>query len=190
MKARNEKTRWQIAAAGRRASSAKQRARSRANDYNFRVPPAFLKAEGKYDIRPKLKTILLRSSPQGRQELAGEANVCEAPIAHKNSTLAFIASVPHALVGAARAKTWKIVDEFFSALTELTREIGDGIVVADLIHAAYSDSSRIVSRLPMDAYSILDVGRLNVGRLLHHLRQDRHQCVAGELTSTVALDIS
>src|SRR5207247_9938427 len=27
-------------------------------DYNFRVPPAFLKAEGKYDIRPKLKTIL------------------------------------------------------------------------------------------------------------------------------------
>src|SRR5881296_3603193 len=24
-------------------------------DYNFRVPPAFLKAEGKYDVRPKLK---------------------------------------------------------------------------------------------------------------------------------------
>src|SRR5205807_8549481 len=26
-------------------------------DYNFRVPPAFLSAEGKYDFRPKLKTI-------------------------------------------------------------------------------------------------------------------------------------
>ena len=24
------------------------------NDYNFRVPTAFIKAEGKYDLRPKL----------------------------------------------------------------------------------------------------------------------------------------
>src|SRR5438093_7335601 len=49
------------------------------NDYNFRVPPAFLKAEGKYDIRPTLGTI---AAPvlllQGRQDLAGEANICEA----------------------------------------------------------------------------------------------------------------
>src|SRR5881394_3276043 len=47
-------------------------------DYNFRVPPAFLQAEGKYDFRPKLKTI---TAPvlllQGRQDLAGEANILE-----------------------------------------------------------------------------------------------------------------
>src|SRR5438034_1436324 len=51
----------------------------RPEDYNFRVPPAFLKAEGKYDIRPTLKTI---TAPvlllQGRQDLASEANICEA----------------------------------------------------------------------------------------------------------------
>src|SRR3989441_5031367 len=41
-------------------------------DYNFHVPPAFLSAEGKYDFRPKLRTI---AAPvllvQGRQDLAG-----------------------------------------------------------------------------------------------------------------------
>src|SRR5437870_6170899 len=49
------------------------------NDYNFHVPPDFLSAVGKYDFRPKLGTI---AAPvllvQGRQDLAGEANVCEA----------------------------------------------------------------------------------------------------------------
>src|SRR5207253_5600171 len=64
-----------------------------SKDYNFRVPPAFLTAEGKYDIRPKLKTIL---APvlllQGRQDLAGEANICEGHSLIKNSTLAFIRS--------------------------------------------------------------------------------------------------
>src|SRR5437899_1038598 len=63
----------------------------RPEDYNFRVPPAFLKAEGKYDIRPTLKTI---TAPvlllQGRQDLAGEANICEAHSLIKNSTIAFI----------------------------------------------------------------------------------------------------
>ena len=39
---------------------------------------------------------------------------------------------PHALVGAARANV-ENCRRVFSALTELTREIGDGIVVADLI---------------------------------------------------------
>jgi len=56
-------------------------------DYNFRVPPAFLKAEGNYDIRPKLKNI---AAPvlllQGRQDLAGEANICEAHSLINNST--------------------------------------------------------------------------------------------------------
>src|SRR5437764_2566153 len=44
-------------------------------DYNFRVPPAFSKAEGKYDIRPNLKTsmpaVLLL---QGGPDPGGEAN--------------------------------------------------------------------------------------------------------------------
>jgi proline iminopeptidase len=66
------------------------------NDYNFRVPPAFLKAEGKYDIRPKLRRI---AAPvlllQGRQDLAGEANVDEAHSLIKNSTLTFIDKCGH-----------------------------------------------------------------------------------------------
>src|SRR5205814_9065252 len=65
-------------------------------DYNFRVPLAFIKAEGKYDIRPKLRTI---AAPvlllQGRQDLAGEATVCEAHSLIRNSTLAFIDKCGH-----------------------------------------------------------------------------------------------
>jgi proline iminopeptidase len=82
-------------------------------DYNFRVPPAFLKAEGKYDIRPKLKTIL---APvlllQGRQDLAGEANICEAHSLIKNSTLAFIDKCGHMPWLEQPEQTWKIVDDF------------------------------------------------------------------------------
>jgi proline iminopeptidase len=86
-------------------------------DYNFRVPPAFLKAEGKYDIRPKLKTIL---APvlllQGRQDLAGEANVCEAHSLIKNSTLAFIDKCGHMPWLEQQEQTWKIVDDFLAHL--------------------------------------------------------------------------
>jgi proline iminopeptidase len=86
-------------------------------DYNFRVPPAFLKAEGKYDIRPKLKTIL---APvlllQGRQDLAGEANVCEAHSLIKNSTLAFIDKCGHMPWLEQPEQTWKIVDDFLAHL--------------------------------------------------------------------------
>src|SRR5437870_5411671 len=43
------------------------------SDFNFRVVPAFLKAEGNFDLRPKLRAI---TAPvlllQGRQDLAGE----------------------------------------------------------------------------------------------------------------------
>jgi proline iminopeptidase len=82
-------------------------------DYNFRVPPAFLKAEGKYDIRPKLKTIV---APvlllQGRQDLAGEANVWEAHSLIKNSTLAFIDKCGHMPWLEQPEQTWKIVDDF------------------------------------------------------------------------------
>jgi proline iminopeptidase len=87
------------------------------NDYNFRVPPAFLKAEGKYDIRPKLKTIV---APvlllQGRQDLAGEANLWEAHSLIKNSTLAFIDKCGHMPWLEQPQQTWKIVDDFLAHL--------------------------------------------------------------------------
>jgi proline iminopeptidase len=86
-------------------------------DYNFRVPPAFLKSEGKYDIRPKLKTI---SAPvlllQGRQDLAGEANICEAHSLIKNSRLAFIDKCGHMPWLEQPEQTWKIVGEFLAHL--------------------------------------------------------------------------
>ena len=40
-----------------RKKALQMQAELKPEDYNFRVPPAFLKAEGKYDFRPKLKTI-------------------------------------------------------------------------------------------------------------------------------------
>src|SRR6266496_738268 len=86
-------------------------------DYNFRVPPAFLEAEGKYDIRPKLRTI---TAPvlllQGRQDLAGEANVWEAHSLIRNSTLAFIDKCGHMPWLEQPEQTWKIVDEFLAHL--------------------------------------------------------------------------
>jgi proline iminopeptidase len=90
------------------------------NDYNFRVPPAFLKAEGKYDIRPKLKTIV---APvllvQGRQDLAGEANVDEAHSLIKNSTLTFIDKCGHMPWLEKPEQTWKTVNDFLAHLAEL-----------------------------------------------------------------------
>jgi len=87
------------------------------NDYNFHVPPAFLKAEGKYDIRPKLKTI---AAPvlllQGRQDLAGEANVYEAHLLIKNSKLAFIDKCGHMPWLEQPEQTWKIVGDFLTHL--------------------------------------------------------------------------
>ena len=88
------------------------------NDYNFHVPPAFLKAEGKYDIRPKLKTIV---APvlllQGRQDLAGEANIYEAHSLIRNSTLAFIDKCGHMPWLEQPEQTWKIVEQFLANLT-------------------------------------------------------------------------
>ena len=86
-------------------------------DYNFRVPPAFLNAEGKYDIRPKLKTIV---APvlllQGRQDLAGEANICEAHSLIKNSMLAFVDKCGHMPWLEQPEQTWKVVDDFLAHL--------------------------------------------------------------------------
>jgi proline iminopeptidase len=88
-------------------------------DYNFRVPPAFNKAEGNYDIRPKLRTI---AAPvlllQGRQDLAGEANVCEAHSLIRNSTLAFIDKCGHMPWLEQPAQTWKIVADFLAHLPD------------------------------------------------------------------------
>src|SRR5437588_1055934 len=89
----------------------------RPEDYNFRVPPAFLKTEGKYDIRPTLKTIV---APvlllQGRQDLAGEANVDEAHSLIKNSTLAFIDKCGHMPWLEQPEPTWKIIEDFLAHL--------------------------------------------------------------------------
>src|SRR5947207_2852323 len=86
-------------------------------DYNFRVPPAFLSAEGKYDFRPKLKTI---TAPvlllQGRQDIAGEANILEAHSLIKNSTLAFIDKCGHMSWLEQPEQTWKIVNDFLATL--------------------------------------------------------------------------
>ncbi|HYY12909.1 MAG TPA: alpha/beta hydrolase [Chthoniobacterales bacterium] len=84
-------------------------------DYNFRVPPAFLQAEGKYDFRPKLRTVAASVLLlQGRQDLAGEANICEAHSLIKNSTLAFIDKCGHMPWLEQPEQTWKIVDDFLA----------------------------------------------------------------------------
>jgi proline iminopeptidase len=87
------------------------------NDYNFRVPSAFLSAEGKYDFREKLKTI---TAPvlllQGRQDLAGESNILEAHSLTKNSTLAFIDKCGHMPWLEQPEQTWKIVNDFLAHL--------------------------------------------------------------------------
>src|SRR5256886_5814935 len=86
-------------------------------DYNFHVPPAFLSAEGKYDFRPKLKTI---TAPvlllQGRQDLAGEANIIEVQSLIKSSTLAFIDKCGHMPWLEQPEQTWKIVGDFLAQL--------------------------------------------------------------------------
>jgi proline iminopeptidase len=89
-------------------------------DYNFRVPPAFLEAEGKYDFRPKLRSI---AAPvlllQGRQDLAGEANILEARSLIKNSTVAFIDKCGHMPWLEKPEQTWKTVNDFLAHLAEL-----------------------------------------------------------------------
>jgi proline iminopeptidase len=86
-------------------------------DYNFRVPPAFLTAEGKYDFRYKLKSI---TAPvlllQGRQDIAGEANILEAHSLIKTSTVAFIDRCGHMPWMEQPEQTWKIVHDFLAHL--------------------------------------------------------------------------
>jgi proline iminopeptidase len=86
-------------------------------DYNFRVPGAFLEAEGNFDLRRKLKAI---TAPvlllQGRQDLAGEANICEAHLLIKVSTLRFINNCGHMPWIEQPEQTWKIVNDFLAQL--------------------------------------------------------------------------
>jgi len=86
-------------------------------DYNFRVPAAFIGAEGKYDFRPKLKNI---TAPvlllQGRQDLAGEANIVEAHSLMKNSTLTFIDKCGHMPWLEQPEQTWRTVGDFLVRL--------------------------------------------------------------------------
>jgi proline iminopeptidase len=83
------------------------------DEFNPHVVPAFLEAEGAFDLRPKLKAI---TAPvlllQGRQDLAGEANICEAQLLIKNSTLKFIDKCGHIPWLEQPEQTWKIVNEF------------------------------------------------------------------------------
>jgi proline iminopeptidase len=87
------------------------------DEFNPHVVPAFMEAEGKFDLRPQLKAI---TAPvlllQGRQDLAGEANICEAHLLVKNSTLKFIDKCGHMPWLEQPEQTWKIVNEFLHGL--------------------------------------------------------------------------
>jgi proline iminopeptidase len=87
------------------------------DDFNPYVVPAFIKAEGTFDLRPKLKAI---TAPvllvQGRQDLAGEANIYEAHLLIKNSVLKFINRCGHMPWLEQPEQTWKIVNEFLDGL--------------------------------------------------------------------------
>jgi len=82
------------------------------DEFNPHVTPAFIKAEPRFDLRPQLKRI---TAPvlllQGRQDLAGEANICEAHLLIKNSTLRFIDKCGHMPWLEQPEQTWKIVNE-------------------------------------------------------------------------------
>jgi proline iminopeptidase len=100
-----------------RKAALRYAAELRPGDFNPRVVPAFLKAEPSFDLRPKLRAI---DAPvllvQGRQDLAGEANVYEAHLLIKNSTLKFINRCGHMPWLEQPAQTWQIVNEFLDGL--------------------------------------------------------------------------
>src|SRR4030095_6349978 len=59
---------------------------------------------------------------QGRQDLAGEADICEAHSLIKNSTLAFIDKCGHMPWLEQPEQTWKIVDDFLGHLPSILTE--------------------------------------------------------------------
>jgi pimeloyl-ACP methyl ester carboxylesterase len=81
----------------------------RPDEFHPHVLAAF-KSNGAFDLRPQLKAI---AAPvllvQGRQDVAGEANICEAQQLIKNSTLKFINKCGHMPWLEQPEQTWKIV---------------------------------------------------------------------------------
>jgi proline iminopeptidase len=100
-----------------RKAALRYAAELRPDDFNPHVLPAFVKAEPVLDLRPKLKAI---AAPvllvQGRQDLAGEANIYEAHLLIKNSVLKFINKCGHMPWLEQPEQTWKIVNEFLDGL--------------------------------------------------------------------------
>lgn len=84
-------------------------------DHNYKVGGAFHQAHPTFDIRSLLKNItcpvLLM---QGRQDLAGEANVYEAHSLIKNSQLNFFNKCGHIPLEEKPAEAWPIVFEFLN----------------------------------------------------------------------------
>jgi proline iminopeptidase len=86
-------------------------------DFNFHVIPAFLKAEGDFDLRPQIRAITAPTLlVQGRQDLAGEANIDEVHQLIKGSRLEFIDKCGHMPWLERPAETWKIVKEFLAGI--------------------------------------------------------------------------
>jgi proline iminopeptidase len=86
------------------------------DEFNPRVAPAYTEAAGAFDLRPQLKLI---TAPvllvQGRQDLAGEANICEAHLLIKNSVLKFIDKCGHMPWLEQPEQTWKILNDFLQS---------------------------------------------------------------------------
>jgi proline-specific peptidase len=90
----------------------------KTNDFNYKVASVFHQSHPKFDIRHLLKNItcpvLLM---QGRQDLAGEANVYETHLLIKNSILKFFERCGHFPLEEKPAEAWPVVKEFFKKIS-------------------------------------------------------------------------
>ena len=86
-------------------------------DMNPHIFPAFAELAENFDLRPKFKAI---TAPvlliQGRQDLAGDANIIEAQALIRNSKLEFIEKCGHTPWEEHPAQTWKLINEFLTGL--------------------------------------------------------------------------
>jgi proline iminopeptidase len=86
-------------------------------DFHPQVLGAYVSGAGNFDLRPKLRAI---TAPvlllQGRQDLAGEANLYEAHLLIAGSVLRFIDKCGHIPWLEQPAETWRITDEFLAGL--------------------------------------------------------------------------
>lgn len=98
-----------------RAKALRYAAKLKPTDVHPEVTPAFLQAEAALDLRPLLKSI---TAPvlllQGRQDIAGEANLYETHLLIKNSQLTFIEKCGHMPWLEQPEETWKITDAFLA----------------------------------------------------------------------------